>query len=115
MPDSETAERDIHRAKAKRVAVKKQEHAVEGRLGLLIDGTGHEYDKVANRAGQLSQLGYEPSMIFVNTSLEVALYRDEKRSRSVQTSLVKKKLERCSKQYGQISEFLWACEFLHCG
>ena len=34
MPDSETAERDPLRAKAKRATVKKQDAAVIGRLGL---------------------------------------------------------------------------------
>ena len=111
MPDSETAERDIHRAKAKRVAVKKQDHAVEGRLGLLIDGTGHEYDKVSNRAGLLSQLGYEPSMIFVNTSLEVALYRNEKRPRSVQTSLVKKSWKDVQANMGKYQSFFGPANF----
>ena len=92
MPGPETVEKDwnVPRAKAKRVTAKKKGHAIEGRLGLLIDGTGHEYDKVATRAATLNQLGYETSMIFVNSSLEVALARNQKRTRSVQPTLVEK-------------------------
>ena len=111
MPDSETAERDPLRAKAKRVTVKKQALAVEGRLGLLIDGTGHEYDKVAKRAAELNQLGYETSMIFVNTSLEVSLARNQKRTRSVQPSLVKKSWKDVQANMGKYQSFFGPANF----
>ena len=111
MPDSETAERDPIRAKAKRVTVKKQAAAVIGRLGLLIDGTGHEYDKVAKRAGTLNQLGYETSMIFVNTSLEVSLYRNEKRTRSVQPRLVKQSWKDVQANMGKYQQFFGPANF----
>ena len=111
MPDSETAERDPLRAKAKRVTVKKQEAAVEGRLGLIIDGTGHEYDKVANRAATLNQLGYETSMIFVNSSLEVALARNQKRTRSVQPALVKKSWKDVQANMGKYQSFFGPANF----
>jgi len=111
MPDSETTERDPLRAKAKRVTVKKQASAVEGRLGLLIDGTGHEYDKVAKRAATLNQLGYETSMIFVNTSLEVSLYRNEKRTRSVQPRLVKKSWKDVQANMGKFQNYFGPANF----
>ena len=111
MPDSETAERDPLRAKAKRATVKKQDAAVIGRLGLLIDGTGHQYDKVAKRAGLLLQIGYEASMIFVNTSLEVALYRNEKRTRSVQPSLVKQSWKDVQANMGKYQSFFGPANF----
>jgi len=111
MPDSETAERDPLRARAKRVTVKKQEAAVIGRLGLLIDGTGHQYDKTAKRAATLSQLGYEPSMIFVNTSLEVSLYRNEKRPRSVQPKLVKKSWKDVQANMGKFQNYFGPANF----
>jgi len=111
MPDSETAERDPLRAKAKRATVKKQDAAVIGRLGLLIDGTGHEYDKVATRAAKLNQLGYETSMIFVNTSLEVALARNEKRARSVQPSIAKKSWQDVQNNMGKFQQFFGPANF----
>ena len=111
MPDSETAERDPLRARAKRVTVKKQDAAVIGRLGLLIDGTGHQYDKVAKRAGLLLQIGYEASMIFVNTSLEVALYRNQKRTRSVQPSLVKQSWKDVQANMGKYQNFFGPANF----
>ena len=69
MPASETGERDIVRAKAKKVTASKKFHAIQGRLGIIIDGTGHEYDKVANQAVMLQQLGYETSMAVSYTHL----------------------------------------------
>ena len=111
MPDSETAERDPLRAKAKRATVKKQDAAVIGRLGLLIDGTGHKYDELTNRAALLLQLGYEVSMIFVNTSLEVSLYRNEKRTRSVQPKLVKKSWQDVQNNMGKFQNYFGAANF----
>ena len=111
MPDSETAERDPLRAKAKRVTIKKQDYAVKGRLGLLIDGTGHKYDELTNRAALLSQLGYEPSMIFVNTSLEVSLARNQKRTRSVQPALVKKSWKDVQANMGKYQSFFGPANF----
>ena len=105
MPDTETAERDVVRTKAKRVTASKKRHAVEGRLGLIIDGTGHEYDKVANRASTLRLIGYEPSMVFVNTSLEVALARNEKRARSVKPALAKKSWQDVQNNMGKFQNF----------
>ena len=111
MPDSETAERDPLRARAKRVTVKKQAAAVDGRLGLLIDGTGHKYDELTKRAALLLQLGYEVSMIFVNTSLEVSLYRNEKRPRSVQPKLVKKSWQDVQNNMGKFQNYFGAGNF----
>jgi len=105
MPDTETAERDVVRTKAKRVTASKKRHAVEGRLGLIIDGTGHEYDKVANRASTLRLIGYEPAMVFVNTSLEVALARNEKRARSVKPALAKKSWQDVQNNMGKFQNF----------
>ena len=105
MPDSETFKRDVERARAKRVTASKKFLAIKGRLGILIDGTGHVYDKVAKQASMLQQLGYETSMVFVNTSLEVALARNEQRARSVQPKLVKKSWQDVQNNMGKFQNF----------
>ena len=105
MPESETEKRDVERARAKKVTASKKFHAVQGRLGILIDGTGHVYDKVAKQATMLQQLGYETSMVFVNTSLEVALHRNEQRARSVQPKLVKKSWQDVQNNMGKFQNF----------
>ena len=111
MPDSETLERDIERSRAKKVTASKKFHAIQGRLGILIDGTGHIYDKIAKQATMLQQLGYETSMVFVNTSLEVALHRNENRPRSVKPALVKKSWKDVQNNMGKFQNYFKAANF----
>lgn len=54
-----------------------------GRLGLLIDGTGKNYYKVARDKSALESLGYDTHLLYVDTSLDVAIARDSKRGRSL--------------------------------
>ena len=89
MPDEEQAERDIERKRAKKVTSARKGHAIDGRLGIIIDGTGKDYDKMIRQAAQLQELGYETSMVFVNTTLETALERNRKRDRSVPPEIAK--------------------------
>ena len=105
MPESETEKRDVERERAKKVTASKKFHAVKSRLGIIIDGTGHKYDKVADQAKMLQQIGYETSMVFVNTSLEVALARNEQRARSVQPKLVKKSWQDVQNNMGKFQNF----------
>ena len=89
MPDEEQAERDIERKRAKKVTSARKGHAIDGRLGIIIDGTGKDYDKMIRQSAQLQELGYETSMVFVNTTLETALERNRKRARSVPPNIAK--------------------------
>ena len=111
MPDSETVEIDVERARAKKVTASKKYLAVRGRLGIIIDGTGHKYDKIVGPAAMLQQLGYETSMVFVNTSLEVALYRNEQRARSVNPTLVKKSWQDVQNNMGKFQNYFGASNF----
>ena len=88
MPDAETDARTPVRDRAKEITKKQQANYLEGRLGLIIDGTGKDYDKISNQSNELRQLGYDTHLIFVNTSLDVALERNAKRARSVPESVV---------------------------
>jgi len=60
-----------------------QGNFLDGRLGLIIDGTGKDYDKIAKQVQGLKSLGYECYMIFVNTSLDTAQERNRMRSRTL--------------------------------
>jgi predicted kinase len=62
----------------------------QGRLGVIIDGTGHKYNKVKKQRQELIELGYDTFMVFVNTSLEVAQERNELRPRRLPADLVEK-------------------------
>ena len=111
MPDSETAERDVERSRAKKVTASKRYLAVRGRLGIIIDGTGHKYDKIVGPSAMLEQLGYETSMVFVNTSLEVALHRNEQRARSVKPTLVKTSWQNVQNNMGKFQNYFGAANF----
>ena len=45
--------RDTIRGKAKAVTKKRKDSFVDGRLGLIIDGTGKDYDKITRQATEL--------------------------------------------------------------
>ena len=111
MPASEEKPRDIERARAKKVTKarigdisKGKGGYVEGRLGIIIDGTGKEYDKIAKQSIQLRQLGYDTHMIFVNTSLDVALERNAKRDRSVPESIAVRSWKDVQSNIGKFSQ-----------
>lgn len=71
------------RGRAKAVTKRMQGNFLQGRLGLIIDGTGKDYDKIAKQVAGLKGIGYECSMIFVNTSLDTAQERNSQRSRTL--------------------------------
>ena len=59
MPESEKEPRDAVRARAKRITATRKQNYLDGRLGLIIDGTGRDYDKIVSQASELQQLGYD--------------------------------------------------------
>ena len=62
----------------------------KGKLGVIIDGTAHKIDKIKEQKKELEDLGYDTYMVFVNTTLEAALDRNEKRERTVPVDVAKK-------------------------
>ena len=77
------------RATAKNVTAKRMVTYINGKLGMLIDGTGKNFAKVEKKQKLLKSIGYDCYMVFVNTSLEVALERNKKRARVVPEDIVK--------------------------
>ncbi len=88
MPPEEFERKEKVRAHAKELTSKRQANYLEGRLGLIIDGTGRQSSKILRQKSSLEELGYDTYMIFVNTSIDVALQRNEERARSLQSSFV---------------------------
>ena len=88
MPPEEFERKEKVRAHAKELTSKRQANYLDGRLGLVIDGTGRQSNKILRQKASLEELGYDTYMIFVNTSIDVALQRNEKRARSLQPSFV---------------------------
>ena len=71
------------RGKAKALTKLKQKLALNGRLGIIVDGTGKDFDKIKKQSDELKRIGYETGMIFVNTDLETALQRNRDRKRTL--------------------------------
>ena len=78
---------DSPRGKAKKIKQAKENLYVQGRLGLLIDGTGDDYTKIKKKYTELKKHGYDTYMIFINTTLEVAQERNATRDRVLPISL----------------------------
>ena len=74
---------------AKKLTAKKMDLYLDGRLGLVIDGTGKDFTKIQKQATALKKIGYDVGMIFVNTNLETAIARDAKRARTLGADKVK--------------------------
>ena len=103
MPASEEEPRDVVRSRAKDITSKQKANYIEGRLGLIIDGTGREAEKILYQKRQLEELGYDTYMIFVNTSLDVALQRNAERARSVNEKIVVKSWKDVQGNIGKFS------------
>jgi len=88
MPDEEEYFRNIVRAKAKMTTATQLDTYIQGRLGLVIDATGRDLNTINSQKRQLDLIGYDSYMIFVNTSLEVALERNKNRPRTIPEYIV---------------------------
>jgi shikimate kinase len=93
------------RQRAKETTKNRQEKYIEGRLGLVIDGTGKDYDKIVNQAKKLKMLGYDVAMIFVNTDLNTAMKRNRERPRSLPDSEVSNMWKDVQKNLGKFQNF----------
>ena len=90
MPDEEKYFRDRIRQGAKEFAGKQMDTYLKGRLGMIIDSTARDYPSIQRQYNLLRNIGYDCYMIFVNTSLDVALERNRTRSRSIPEYIVQK-------------------------
>jgi len=78
------------RTHAKDLSAQRLELYKKGRLGLIIDGTGHKFKDVKTQRKELMGLGYDTYMVFVNTNLDVAQKRNMERPRKLPSELVEK-------------------------
>ena len=78
------------RAYAKSLSQERLRLYTEGRLGVIIDGTGHKFKSVKEKRKKLMDMGYDTYMVFVNTSLEIAMKRNEERPRALPADIVRK-------------------------
>jgi len=93
------------RGKAKAVTNKQMQSYLKGALGLVIDGTGKDYDKITSQADKLKDLGYDVAMVFVNTDVETALSRNQKRDRQLPDDVVSKMWADVQKNMGKFQQY----------
>ena len=112
MPDEEEYFRNIIRQKAKALTISQLDKYVEGRLGLVIDSTGRDYDMIARHHNMLQQMGYDCYMVFVNTSLEVALARNARRERSIPEYITKNSWNGVQSNMGRFQRLFGMSNFI---
>ena len=84
----------------------------KGKLGVIIDGTGHKFAKIKKRRKELMDMGYDTYMVFVNTNLDVAMERNEKRDRVVPASIVKKSWQDVQNNMGAFQGLFGGSNFM---
>ena len=112
MPPEELQQRDVVRDRSKKLTDKRKDNYIAGRLGLVIDGTGKDFEKIKYQASMLRELGYETYMIFVNTSLDVAQERNQLRSRTVDPKLVEKLWNDVQRNIGKFQNYFGSKNFI---
>ena len=76
------------RDKAKNLTQKREVNYIDGRLGLIIDGTAKDVEKTKRQKERLESLGYDTMMVFVNTNMNVAQERNKQRARQLPDEMV---------------------------
>ena len=87
--DDDTTRKELIRAKAKKKTAKKEQLWVNGRLGLIIDGTAKDITKLSIKKKALEDVGYDTYMIFVNTSIDVAIQQNNARARKLPDQIIR--------------------------
>lgn len=100
------------RGGAKKLTGKKQSRYIAGRLGLVIDGTGKDPEKILRQAKILRDLGYDTAMIFVNTDMDTALERNRMRERSLPDKEVEQYWKDVQKNVGRFQQMFGKKNFL---
>ena len=112
MPASQEKERDEIRARSKQLTAKRLDLYIMGRLGLIIDSTARDTKKIEIGLSALKRLGYDCYMIFVNTSLDVALARNAKRDRKVPRDITIKSHKQIQANMGYLERIFGMKNFI---
>ena len=100
------------RGKATAITKTRLEMYIKGRLGLVIDGTGKNIDKMKTQAKDLKKIGYDVAMIFVNTDLETAMARNRARARKLPDDMVKEYWQEIQNNIGAFQTLFGKKNFL---
>ena len=108
----EIARRDEIRAKAKARTGVQLKLALEGRLGLILDSTARDISRIEQEANTMKHIGYDVHMVFVNTSLEVALKRNQMRARKVPDAIVISNHKQVQQNIGKLQRIFGTQNFI---
>ena len=100
------------RGRAKTLTKKQQAGYIQGRLGLLIDGTGKDYTKIKKMADSLRKIGYDTYMMFVNTSLDTAQERNMMRERRLEPTEVAEMWKAVQSNMGRFQRYFGREQFI---
>lgn len=100
------------RGRAKALTAKQQTGYIQGRLGLLIDGTGKDYAKIKMTSDSLRKIGYDSYMLFVNTSLDTAQQRNQMRERKLDKDEVAEMWDAVQKNMGKFQSYFGRDKFI---
>lgn len=100
------------RGKASAITKTRQTMYIKGRLGLVIDGTGKNLEKMKTQAKDLKKIGYDVAMIFVNTDLETAMARNRARARKLPDDMVKEYWQEIQNNIGAFQTLFGKKNFL---
>jgi len=99
------------RTRAKELSDKQEELYKAGRLGLVVDGTAKDADKIAKIKTRLDALGYDNMMVFVNTDLETNLEQNKKRQRTLPDDMVRQMWSAVQKNMGRLQQMFGNSNF----
>jgi len=83
MTPEEEAAKDEIRTHAKELSGHQQYLWCQGKIGQIVDGTGHKFAKIEYLRAIYEDWGYDTYMIFINTSLEATKAWNNSRERKV--------------------------------
>ena len=110
--EKEIIKRDNIRSKSKQIAGMQLGLALEGRLGIIIDSTARDVEKIQQEAQNLRAIGYDIHMVFVNTTLEVALERNRSRPRVLPDAIVINSHKQIQKNMGRLQRIFGVRNFV---
>jgi len=108
----EDSEEMTVRKKAKLMTAKRKKQYMEGRLGMIIDGTGSKFQKIKKEKKQLEAMGYDTYMVFVNTSLEVAHKRNLERTRRLPEDVLEDNWKSVQRNLGAFQALFGSSNFV---
>jgi len=110
--EKELIRRDEIRAKAKRMTALSLGAAIEGRLGLILDSTARNVPRIESENAHMRAIGYDTFMVFVNTTLEVALVRNQERRRKLPDAIVIQNHKEVQANIGRLQNVFGANNFV---